>query len=422
MQYAVGSLAVYLQRLRSQYWPPERLVEAKTNKLTRVLAAAKKIPFYAERWPTNGATLATLPVLKRRDIAALNTSVRSLYPADHPFAADRSSGSTGMPAEFLFGAVHQRGRFACRLRYLRSHGWTPLRPSAWIIYLPEGTPDGRLVRSRTLGRTRFMSTFEPVSKQCEWLQRLRPEGLYTLPSNLEQLLDACERRGFSPDLKWLMCGGEVVEDSLRDRVRAQWGLDIADNYGSTEMMIAWQCPKGRYHVNEEHVVLELLDENDRPVPVGQPGRVIVTTLENDLMPLVRYEIGDWAVASNATCDCGRTLRCLERVIGRGVNMFRMADGQVLSPWALVIRFKGLGLVRQFQIVQRSVREFALRYVADRELAPEPQARLAGELHAVLGRDVTLTFERCHEIERTRAGKFMTAISQVAKESTPCTTS
>ena len=421
MQHAVGSLALYAQRLRSQYWKPHKLQNLRARKLSTVLRLAQQIPFYAERWPGNVSDLRAVPVLRRGDVAGLNESVRSLYPPDQAFAADRSSGSTGMPAEFLFDARHQRGRFACRLRYLRTHGWTPLRSSAWIIYLPEGTPDGSIVRSRALGRTRFLSTFEPIRKQIEWLQSIAPEGLYTLPSNLEQLLDGCERSGYRPDLKWLMCGGEVVEDSLRARARALWGLEIADNYGSTEMMIAWQCPSGRYHVNEEHVVLELLDEDDRPVPTGEPGRVVVTTLENRLMPLVRYEIGDWAVASDAHCDCGRTLRCLERVIGRGINLFRMPDGRVLSPWALVVRFKGLGLVRQFQIVQRTVRDFALRYVADHELAPQPRLRLSAELQTVLGPDVNLTFERCDAIERTRAGKFMTAISQVEKETEPCLT-
>lgn len=421
MQYAFGSLAMYAQRVRSQYWKPARLARAGARKLGSTLAAAGRIPFYAARWPSD-PDLRRLPVLKRGDVAELNASVRALYPADQPFDADRSSGSTGMPAEFLFDAPHQRGRFACRLRYLRTHGWSPLRRSAWIIYLPEGTPDGHIVRSKALGRTRFLSTFESIATQCEWLRALRPEGLYTLPSNLDQLLDASERTGYRPHLKWLMCGGEVVEDGLRARARALWGLEIADNYGSTEMMIAWQCPKGRYHVNEEHVLLELLDEDDRPVPPGEPGRVVVTTLENRLMPLVRYEIGDWAVASEVACACGRTLRCLERVIGRGINLFRMPDGRVLSPWALVVRFKGLGLVRQFQIVQRTVRDFGLRYVADHTLAPDAERRLAGELRAVLGPDVSLAFERCDAIERTRAGKFMTALSNVPKESEPCPTS
>ena len=86
---------------------------------------------------------------------------------------------------------------------------------------------------------------------------------------------------------------------------------------TTEGFIAWQCPMGKYHINAEHMMVDIVDEADRKVHPGEMGRVVVTTLENHLMPLVRYEVGDYAIASTKACVCGRTLPTIDRVIGRG---------------------------------------------------------------------------------------------------------
>ena len=73
-----------------------------------------------------------------------------------------------------------------------------------------------------------------------------------------------------------------------------FGVAVADNYGSTEAFLAWACPAGSYHINAEHVIVEVVDDAGNPARPGAPGRVLVTTLQNRIMPLVRYEIGDYA--------------------------------------------------------------------------------------------------------------------------------
>ncbi len=94
-------------------------------------------------------------------------------------------------------------------------------------------------------------------------------------------------------------------------------------------------PAGNYHQNAEHVLIELVDEAGREVAPGELGRVLLTTLENFVMPLVRYEIGDYAVAASGDCSCGRTLPLIGRVVGRGMNLFRSLDGKLLTTWDLV---------------------------------------------------------------------------------------
>jgi phenylacetate-CoA ligase len=411
----VSAVPRTLSLMRSQYWERERLAAQAHGRLAETLAAARKIPFYAARLGEvrGPEDFLRLPVLKRAEVGELNRSVRALHPANTPLLADRSSGSTGMPVEVLFDAGHQRGRFAARARYLWENGWSPLARGAWIISLPSGTPDAALIHNRVAPGARFLSHGTDFREQLRWLEALDPLYLYTLPSNLEGLLDVMERqRPRLPRLRRLFCGAEVLDDAVRERGRRLLGLEIADNYGSTETFLAWQCPLRRFHVNSEHVVVEIVDAAGQPAAPGEMGRVLVTTLENRLMPLIRYEIGDWAVASDGRCVCGRTLPTMGRVVGRGINLFRLRDGRLLSPWHLVGPLKQRAFVRQFQIVQRSLDAYAVRYAAEAAIEPDVQTAIRDEFAKVLGQGIAVEFERLEEVPRAASGKFMTALSEL----------
>ena len=319
-----------------------------------------------------------------------------------------------MPVEFLFDAAHQSGRYAARLRYLRANGWSPMRRNAWIVAFTSraaDNPDSRLVRSRLRLRSTFLRIFQPFEVQVDALVVAKPEFLYTMPSNLDGLLQVFERRGVRlSSLRRIFTGGEVLEDSLRERARDILGVEIRDNYGSTEGFIAWQCPAGSYHINAEHVAVEIVDESGRQVAPGQMGKVLITTLENRLMPLIRYEIGDYAIASNDACGCGRSLPVMGRVMGRGINLFRLPGGRLISPWPLVGPLKARSEIRQFQIVQETHDHYLVRYVSDRELDREAQHEIRAGFGKILEIEVTVSFERMDSIPRTAGGKFMTALS------------
>lgn len=413
----LGAAPRYVALARSQYWAPERLRALAEARLAETLTAALRVPFYAAAFdgvPT-ARDLPRLPVLRRSDVAALERSVRSLHAPHAEFQSDRSSGSSGMPVRFLFDRSHQQGRFAARARYLRANGWSPVARSAWIINLPQDGPDAGLVRSPTFPGARFLSHVTEFPEQLRWLHEVDPIHLYTLPSNLEALLGLLEERGERlPRLRGVFTGGEVLEDRVRARAERLLGVRVADNYGSTEAFLAWQCPHGGYHVNAEHVLLEIVDERERPVAPGEMGRVLVTTLENRLMPLVRYEIGDYATTEDGPCACGRTLSRMGRVVGRGINLFRTPNGRLRSPWKLVGPLKKRPALRQFQVVQRDVERYVVRYVAESPLPADEEAAIQREFCEILGHEALVHFERMPEIPRAPSGKFMTALSELPR--------
>jgi phenylacetate-CoA ligase len=208
---------------------------------------------------------------------------------------------------------------------------------------------------------------------------------------------------------------ETVDDALRQRARRILGVEIADNYGTTEGFIAWQCPQGSYHINAEHVLVELVDEAGRQVAPGEMGRVLITTLENYLMPLVRYDMCDYAVAAEGSCRCGRTLPLLGRIVGRKRGLFRHADGRGYFPYLLTDSLRLTPGIKQYQLVQAAADAFRILYVADAALDGASQSHIGEEFQAVLGIPVAIAFERVGEFARTRSGKFLQALSELADQ-------
>jgi phenylacetate-coenzyme A ligase PaaK-like adenylate-forming protein len=360
-------------------------------------------------------------VLKRSEVEPLCLSVRSLHPPGMSFVSERSSGTSGVAVTLLFDTSHQAGRNAARIRFLRANGWNPLRSSVWLMassLVTERNPDyqglGELIRwfSSVLG-VKFLSTAMPFREQVDALARLKAISVYAFPHSIDGILRTLEETGqILPSLRLVMCGGEVVDEPLRERTRRQLGLQLRDNYGSTEAFLAFQCPAGSYHVNAEHVLLEVVDEAGGACAAGQMGRVLVTTLQNYLMPLVRYEIGDYAISARGGCACGRTLPLLGRVVGREVNLFRRPDGSLMSGWSAVGTLRNLPNLKTFQLVQKSNLQFCVRYAADRPLTRDDEAAVRSNFRNDLWELVEVTFEHVTQIERAASGKFMLTSCEV----------
>jgi len=155
------------------------------------------------------------------------------------------------------------------------------------------------------------------------------------------------------------------------------------------------------------------DEEGRPSARGALGRVLVTTLENHLMPLIRYEIGDYAIAAEGACPCGRTLPRIERIVGRVINLFVDRSGKRFVPWDLFNPMKAREWVTQYQVVQRDVDRFTVRYAATRVFTPVDEADVRRHFEGIIGSPIMVEFERLDQIPRAPSGKFMAALCELA---------
>src|SRR5262249_6582986 len=147
--------------------------------------------------------------------------------------------------------------------------------------------------------------------------------------------------------------GSVLTDEIRDACEAAFGARPIDQYGAQETgLLASECPScGHLHVNAETALVEVLDDDGKPSAPGTTGRVVVTAFYNYAMPLIRYELGDLAVAGPERLKCAIKLPALGAVLGRYRNSFTLADGRTVIPYVPVSRLRQFISFEQFQVVQ-----------------------------------------------------------------------
>jgi phenylacetate-CoA ligase len=205
----------------------------------------------------------------------------------------------------------------------------------------------------------------------------------------------------------------MLPDDLRALCRDAWNVKLCDAYSAEETgHIALQCPEHEhYHAQSESLIVEILREDGAPSAPGETGRVVVTTLHNFATPLIRYELGDYAVAGGP-CPCGRGLPVIERVLGRTRNLLRLPDGRRFFPSFPADRWAHLAPVRQLQVAQRTLEDIEIRVVADRPLTAAEEASLAAAFREMFLYPFRIGFAYRDQIGRSGNYKFEDFISEL----------
>jgi phenylacetate-CoA ligase len=423
---------------KSQWWPPGELRQQQFRQLAALLDhAAATAPFHAERLrqagyvtgrPLDEETWARIPILTRREVQAAGPAIVSTaLPADHGAVKElRTSGSTGMPVIVKVSALAQLWLKAIVLReqlwHRRDLGlcFAVIRKGKRGRALP---PDGER-HSRWASRAAIpfetgplvrLAIQAPVAEQVRWLLRNEPDYLLTYPSNLAALAAATRDAGLRPTrLRDVTTMAEVLPAETRTLVREAWGVPIRDTYSAKEIgYMALQCPEHEHlHIQSETALVEVLDANGRPCVPGEIGRVVATPLHNFAMPLIRYEIGDYAEVGSP-CACGRGLPVLTRVMGRVRNMLLGPSGNRYWPSFGASRFRGIAPVRRHQFVQRTRDSLEARLVVERPLLPDEEAQLRAVILSRLPEPFDISFAYVEDILPSEAGKLENFINEVA---------
>ncbi|MEG0788687.1 MAG: AMP-binding protein [Alistipes sp.] len=181
--------------------------------------------------------------------------------------------------------------------------------------------------------------------QWDTISRIRPSFCMVVPSFLTKLIAYAEQNAIdhnNSSLRKAVCIGESLRNSdltlntLGQQIASKWPeLKLYTTYASTEMQSSFtECDHGcGGHLQPELIIVELLDEHDRPIADGEAGEVTITTLGVRGMPLLRFRTGDLCYGYSAPCQCGRNTLRLSPVIGRKGQMIKY-KGTTLFPPAL----------------------------------------------------------------------------------------
>jgi phenylacetate-CoA ligase len=421
------ALAMQYQLGQTQWWPAARLEEHQLQQLTLVLKhAAETVPFYRERWPSasfgGGLTrerFRELPRLTRADVQQAGPALLSeRVPAAHgELVAGETSGATGMPVQFKLTGLTQLFWRAFNLRDHLWHGRDPSGTLAAIRRLETRDQPGwgpSIDDAYRSGRSRVLNIAHGLDTQLDWLAETSPAYLISNAYNVYWLARRSMERGLAlPGLRQALTFGGTLPEDAHAVVRRAWNVGLADVYTAEEVgYIALQCPvSGHYHVQSENLIVEILGEGGRPCGPGEIGAVVLTTLHNHAMPLIRYEIGDYAEAGGP-CECGRGLPVIRRILGRKRNMLALPGGRLQWPSFPSDRWSHTAPVRQLQVVQESLELIRVRVVTARELTRAEEREFLAAMQNCLGHPLRMELERVAEIPRGPGYKFEDFISQV----------
>jgi phenylacetate-CoA ligase len=342
-------LFAILSRLRAlrrrERWERARLLAFQAEALSQTRANAyAHSPFYQRfHQGLHDAPLDALPVLTKAalmeqfDALVTDRDVRLADVEAHlngPGAASlfrgrywatATSGSSGRRGIFLFSRDEWAAVMAS---FARAREWAGLRIALTrqvktaVVASTTAWHMSSLVAAT--GRSWWMpelrlAASEPLESIVARLNAWQPELLISYAS-MGHLLAEEQRAGrlrISP--RRVMTSSEVLTDTARRAITAAWGEVLFNQYAATETgAIAAECP-GHHglHLFEDHVLVEVVDADNRPVPPGTFGaKLLVTTLFSRTLPLIRYELGDSVCLSGALCPEGRPFATVTAIEGR----------------------------------------------------------------------------------------------------------
>lgn len=202
-----------------------------------------------------------------------------------------------------------------------------------------------------------------TNRQITLINDFKPRGICGTPSYILNIAEKMEEMGINPSdngLEYGIFGAEAWSEEMRSMLEKKLKLKAVDIYGLSEIMgpgVAIECYEAQdgLHIAEDHFLVEVINPDTlEPVPDGEDGELVFTSLTKEAFPIIRYRTGDIASINREKCICGRTTTRMSRVKGRtddmiivrGVNIFPSEIERVL------LQIEGLGPHYQIHLVKK----------------------------------------------------------------------
>ncbi len=326
-------------------------------------------PFYKKMFADNRIDIAKVRTLEDLQLIPF-TGKQDLQKYNHDFLCVKkekiidyitTSGTLGDPVTFACTEADLE-----RLAYNEA-----------ISFTCAGLKPGNIVQLMTTLDKRFMAGlayFLGIRKmgasvirvgngipELQWdtIKRLQPDTLMCIPSFILKIIDYAEANNIdykNSSVKRIIGIGEGLRDqnfklnSLGQKIKDKWDVELYATYSSTEMSATFpECPYscGGHH-HPELLIVEIIGEDDKPVPDGEIGEVVITSLGVEGMPLLRFRTGDMARIHTEPCKCGRKTFRISPIVGRKNHMIKY-KGTTLYPPAITDVLNNTNYVENFYI-------------------------------------------------------------------------
>jgi phenylacetate-CoA ligase len=406
---------------RIQWLDREAIKGLQEEKLREFLRSVRAhIPYYRELLAE--IDFSTMPFLTKAKIREHRERMRS--GTARGLVRSNTGGSTGEPLIFYLGKKRISADVAAKLR--ATNWWdVDLGDREIVIWGSpvELTKQDRVRQFRDkLFRTRLLSAFdmteETMTAYLGFIRDYRPKQVFGYPSSISLLCDFAWKKNIRLDdlgVKAIFCTAERLYDHQRTLISEAFSAPVANGYGSRDAgFIAHECPHGRMHVTDENIVLEIVDEEGKPLPRGKPGEMVVTHLASAEFPFVRYRTGDIGTLSDERCPCGRGLTVLKSVDGRSTDFIVTSQGKILHGLALIYKVRDTEGVENFKIVQEDYDLVRLFLVVNKKFNTSHEKGISEDWQKRLGEKVKIDFIYQEHLAPDKSGKFRYVVSKVRR--------
>ncbi|WPR72274.1 phenylacetate--CoA ligase family protein [Flavobacterium sp. NG2] len=405
----------------------EKTVFIENQKKTIVDFHLKNNPFYkklagastAENWET-------LPVLNKKNLQqplknrlSKNYSVNAIY-------LNKTSGSSGTP--FIFAKDKYCHALTWASNFMR-FGWYDINLNTSYQARFYGIPKDFLGHSKErfkdfLSRRYRFSVFNLSDEVLnEFLTKFKTKKFdyingYT--SSIVLFAKFLQKKNIilkdlCPSLKVCMVTSEMLFEEDKILLEKQLGIPIVNEYGASELdLIAFQNTNGEWQINSETLFIEILDENNKVLPYGSEGRIVITSLFNKAHPFIRYDIGDIGILDEKS-----TLEkpILKKLIGRTNDVALLPSGKKSPGLIFYYVTKSIieddGNVKEFTITQTQTDSFDVNYISDYPLSQPQVEKIQAAIISYLEPNLKFNFIRKTSLKRNKRGKLKQFTSELA---------
>ncbi|MGD8457108.1 MAG: hypothetical protein PVF83_12045 [Anaerolineales bacterium] len=407
------------------------LEERKTNQLERLkkmLAyAGKSTPYYRELFANIGFDpqnvqsvndIRHIPVLTK-DIIFSRQEELLAESFDGPTITNHTSGTTGTALKFVLSEEAHQRHYACLWFH---YGWAGFQRGDRLatfaghpVAAVEGSNPSYWLLDQNENELMFSSYHvspDTISSYVQALRDFKPAIIRGYPNIIyllaHYLLDNKEIIIYP---KGIFTYGETTFDHQREAIEKAFGCPVYSSYGNGEHMgHLLQCREGNFHEIPDTAVIEVLNPDGEPAQPGETGELVVTSLINKAMPMIRYQVGDMGVKTTGACKCGRTSPIFKEITGRTVDYIITPDGRHLRSFASL--FFSTYNIREAQAIQEEIDRITIKIVPRPGYSEGDEKVFLDKARKFLGDEMHIELKIVDEIPRTAQGKYRLVISNV----------
>ncbi|MDR0894723.1 MAG: phenylacetate--CoA ligase [Prevotellaceae bacterium] len=356
--------------MNSKYWeadietmPRPQLQEFQLERLRKTIAIAAHSPYYSKVFAAHGITPESIRTVDdvRKIPFTTKADMRACYPfgmvsgnmSEDAVRLHSSSGTTGTPTVIVHSQhdLDSWANLVARCLYMVGARRSDVFQNSSGYGMFTGGL-GFQYGAERLGALTVPAAAGNSKRQIKFIQDFKTTVLHAIPSYAIRLAEVFQEEGIDPastSLRTLVIGAEPHTDEQRKKIERLLGVHAYNSFGMSEMNgpgVAFECTEQNgMHFWEDCYFVEIIDpETGEPLPDGEVGELVLTTLDRTMMPLLRYRTRDLTRILPGECPCGRTHLRIDRIKGRSDDMF-IIKGVNIFPMQVektLVQFPELG--------------------------------------------------------------------------------